>query len=893
MERRKAIFMKKSVSRPEAGSRSTFLDFLPLLRRRERPASAYFLFFAAALVIPVLLFASLTAWTHVRAEQARAIERAQALAHELSAAVDRELAGPRLVMEALATSEDLQRGNLQAFHRTAAAVADALGVTIVVRAPGEPRQLLNTSVPWETALPLPNPAIADFDRQVLQEKKPVVTNIIVGPLHKRLLAAVIVPVLREGDVIYLLAVGIPVERLQPVFSDVRLDEGWLAAIVDSKGMIAARSIYPEAFVGKQAPFDWVSHAAGRDGLWRGHNLQNVEVVAAYARSSDTNWFATVTVPISLLNAPIWKALATLSAIGVLLLSLSVALASWAASHLTRAVGALRNAALELEKNERVSAVATPVREINEVGRVLASAATEAQRREAHLRSILATVPSSMVVIDSRGRIQSFSATAEKLFGFTASEVSGENVSILMPEPDRSAHDGYIQHYLNTGERRIMGKGRVVLGRRKDGSKFPVELYVGEAEVKGEKLFTGFLQDLTEKHRVEQELRQTQKMEAIGKLTGGVAHDFNNLLTVITGNLEMLEAKVDGKCRVFVEEAQEAADLAAQLTSSLLAFGRRMPLDPQLADIGELVSTSSELLRRTLGETIVVRTGVRSGCRAVVDAGQLKNAILNLAINARDAMPKGGILALEVSKAELDQDYALDHPEVRPGQYALITVSDTGTGMPAEVREQAFDPFYTTKPQGSGTGLGLSSVYGFVKQSGGHVALYSEVGQGTAVRIYLPLVTDKREEAPEGAAAPSLPKGSGELVLVVEDDERVRRVTVSRLMQLDYKVLEASNGPEALSILERTPAIQLLFTDMVMPGGMSGADLAAVSSKRFPEIPVLFTSGYAAPEIAVQAGARVSSWLRKPYTVADLATTLRRVFGKEDRARKLDDATKWT
>ncbi|MCK3780953.1 PAS domain S-box protein [Ensifer sesbaniae] len=524
-----------------------------------------------------------------------------------------------------------------------------------------------------------------------------------------------------------------------------------------------------------------------------------------------------------------------------------------------------------------------MREINEVGRVLAAAATEAQRREAHLRSILATVPSAMVVIDSRGRIQSFSATAEKLFGFTAEEVTGKNVSILMPEPDRSAHDGYIQHYLDTGERRIMGKGRVVLGRRKDGSKFPVELYVGEAKVDGETRFTGFLQDQTEKHRVEQELRQTQKMEAIGKLTGGVAHDFNNLLTVITGNLEMLEAKVGEKYRIYIEEAQEAADLAAQLTSSLLAFGRRMPLDPQLADIGELVSASSELLRRTLSETIVVRTGVRSGCRAVVDAGQLKNAILNLAINARDAMPKGGTLTLEVSKAELDQDYAREHPEVRPGQYVLIAVSDTGTGMTAEVREHAFDPFYTTKPQGAGTGLGLSSVYGFVKQSGGHVALYSEVGLGTTVRIYLPLVADKRDDALEGSAAPSLSKGKGELVLVVEDDERVRRVTISRLKQLGYQVLEAGNGPEALSILERTPGVELLFTDMVMPGGMSGADLAAASSKRFPDIPVLFTSGYAGPEIAAQAVAGVSRWLRKPYTIADLAAALRRAFGKEDRA----------
>lgn len=851
-------------------------------QERERTASTYFLIFAAALVCPVLLFACLTAWTYVRAEQARSIEKAQAQAHQLSAAADHELAGPSLAMLGLATSEDLRRGDLQAFHRTAAAAADALGVTIVVRVPSEPRQLLNTSVPWGTALPLPHQAIADFDQQVVQAKRPVVTNIIMGLLEQRLLATVIVPVLREDEVIYLLAASIPVERLQAVFSDVRLDGGWFAAIVDSKGRIAARSVDPEAFVGKHAPYDWLSHATGRDGLWQGRNLQNIDVVAAYVRSAETNWIAAVSVPTTVLNAPIWKALASLSVIGVLLLSLSIALATWAASHLTRAVAALQHAGIELEKTERVPAVATPVREINEVGRVLAAAATEKQRREDHLRSILATVPSAMVVIDCRGRIQSFSATAEKLFGFTASEVSGKNISILMPEPDRSAHNGYLQHYLDTGQRRIMGKGRVVLGQRKDGSKFPVELYVGETKVDGEIRFTGFLQDQTERYRVEQELRQTQKMEAIGKLTGGVAHDFNNLLTVITGNLEMLEAKVGEKYRIYIEEAQEAADLAAQLTASLLAFGRRMPLDPQLADIGELVSTSIELLRRTLGEMIEVRTSIRSRCRAIVDAGQLKNAILNLAINARDAMPKGGILSLEVSNAELDEDYVLENPEALPGRYVLITVSDTGAGMPPDVKEHAFEPFYTTKPQGAGTGLGLSSVYGFVKQSGGHVALYSEVGQGTTVRIYLPLVIETGDNVTKASTKQSVPKGNGELVLVVEDDDRVRRITVSRLKQLNYEVLEAGSGPEALSILERTPAIQLLFTDMVMPGGMSGADLAATSRKRFPEIPILFTSGYAGPEIATQADTRVSSWLRKPYTVTDLAAALRRVFSEEEQ-----------
>ncbi|WP_309486587.1 PAS domain S-box protein [Sinorhizobium sp. 8-89] len=849
------------------------------LGRRERPASTFFLVFAAALVLPVLLFASFLAWTHVEAEQARAVEWAQSLARELSVSIDGELAGSRLVLEALATSDELQRGDLEAFHATASKIARALAVTIVVRAPGEPRQLLNTSAPWGTALPVANPEMLGFERQAFLEKKPVVTSAFVGPMQKRLMVGVIVPVLRDGEVVYFLSFRIPVERLQPVLSQANLDEGWLAAVTDSTGTIVARSADPGAFVGRKAPAEWMSRASDMEGLWRGKNLVNVDVVAAYARSLETNWLTTVSVSMSILNAPIWQALASVLTIGFLLLLVSIVFAYWSGSRLASAIGALQSAGLELERNERVSAVATPVREINAVGRVIASAATEAQRREAHLRSILATVPSAMVVADSRGRIQSFSATAEKLFGFKAGEACGENVSMLMPEPDKSAHDGYIERYLKTGERHIIGKGRVVLGRRKDGSKFPVELYVGEAEADGERLFTAFLQDQTEKQRVEQELRQTQKMEAIGKLTGGVAHDFNNLLTVIKGNLEMLEAKAGDKYRAYVGEAQEAADLAAQLTSSLLAFGRRMPLNPQLSDVGELVAATGDLLRRTLGETIVVRTGIRSGCLAVVDEGQLKNAILNLAINARDAMPKGGTLALEVSRAELDRDYALDHPEVRPGQYVLIAVSDTGTGMSAKVRERAFEPFFTTKPQGAGTGLGLSSVYGFVKQSGGHVALYSEEGQGTTVRIYLPLALEKGAETSETAAPLSLPEGTGELVLVAEDDERVRRVTIARLESLGYRVLQASNGPEALSILDRMPGVGLLFTDVVMPGGMTGAELAAAARQRYPELPVLFTSGYAGPEITGQANSRVAAWLRKPYTVSDLAWALQRTLSE--------------
>ncbi|KEA03447.1 PAS domain S-box protein [Rhizobium rhizogenes] len=502
-------------------------------------------------------------------------------------------------------------------------------------------------------------------------------------------------------------------------------------------------------------------------------------------------------------------------------------------------------------------------------------------REAHLRSILATVPESMVVIDEGGTIASFSSAAEKLFGYSAEEVYGKNVRMLMPSPDREAHDGYLSHYLTTGERRIIGYGRVVSGQRKDGTVFPMELSVGEAIANGKRIFTGFVRDLTSRHKIEEELRQSQKMEAVGQLTGGLAHDFNNLLTVISGNLEMIEARLqDPKLLSLVLEAQAAADDGAKLTGQLLAFGRRQPLNPKLVDIGQLVSSFSDLLRRTLGETIELRTVVTGSMNeALVDGSQLQNALLNLVLNARDAMPRGGFLSIEISPVRLDADYAQMYPQVRTGEYVLISVTDTGVGMSSETQEHAFEPFFTTKGMGAGTGLGLSMVYGFAKQSGGHVQLYSEIGQGTSIRIFLPALKARAAKEPPRAAEDKklqIPKGF-ERILVVEDDARVRRVAVSRLLDAGYSVIEATNGAEALAAFQENPDIALLFTDVVMPGGMAGDELAHKVRALRPEIKVLFTSGYAEPTIAGRELAEAGSWLKKPYTARELAIRLRELL----------------
>jgi nitrogen-specific signal transduction histidine kinase/ActR/RegA family two-component response regulator len=447
----------------------------------------------------------------------------------------------------------------------------------------------------------------------------------------------------------------------------------------------------------------------------------------------------------------------------------------------------------------------------------------------------------------------------------------------MPSPDREQHDEYIAHYLKTSERRIIGIGRLVTGLRRDGTTFPMELSVGELSIGGHRVFTGFIRDMTSRQRIEQELQQAQKMEAVGQLTGGIAHDFNNLLTVIIGNLEMLEvsSRLRAKDRALLSETQEAALQGAKLTEHLLAFGRRQPLHPAVFDVGELVSDFTNLLRRSLGGAIEMRTTIRGEHHTVfVDETQLQNALLNLALNARDAMPQGGSLTIDISRTDVDIGYVQSHPELQSGQFVLLSVTDTGTGMTPEVRLKAFEPFFTTKPAGAGSGLGLSMVYGFVKQSGGQIQLFSEPGQGTTIRILLPLVAEARRATDHPAPQLEAFSARGETVLVVEDDRRVRHVTVARLRAIGYTVIEAENAPEALEELEANPSADLLFTDIMMPGGMTGMELAQHVRMKHPNIHILLTSGYAEPNLLEQELSEGTAWLRKPYTAVDLARRIR-------------------
>ena len=540
--------------------------------------------------------------------------------------------------------------------------------------------------------------------------------------------------------------------------------------------------------------------------------------------------------------------------------------------------AMENARLLNETQEAHDAM----RQLNdELEQRVAQRTGELARSELQFRELVSgVVDYAIYMLDIDGHIVSWNPGAERIKGYTKSEAIGKHFSMFYTPEDRDK--GVPEHALTVAA--TMGKYEAESWRvRKDGNRFWASVVI-DAIYNDAGTIIGFAKvtrDLTERRLIEEQLRQSQKMEAIGQLTGGVAHDFNNLLTVIVGNLETIWRHAptdDGKLRRAIDQVTRGAQRAVTLTQQLLAFSRRQPLSPKPTDINRLVAGMSDLVRRTIGENIAVETVLAGGLwRVEIDAHQLESALLNLAVNARDAMPEGGKLTIETANAHLDDGYADQYPELKPGQYVVLCVTDTGTGMSPDVITRAFEPFYTTKPIGQGTGLGLSQVYGFVKQSGGHVKLYSEVDQGTTVKIYLPRMSHQADEE-EDVSHGMVPTGARhEVVLVVEDDQDVRLFTTETLRELGFTVLEAYDGPSALRQLEQHPEVQLLFTDVGLPG-INGAQLVAAARAHRPDVKVLFPTGYARNAIVHQGRLDPGvELITKPFTRAQLASRIRDVL----------------
>jgi PAS domain S-box-containing protein len=507
---------------------------------------------------------------------------------------------------------------------------------------------------------------------------------------------------------------------------------------------------------------------------------------------------------------------------------------------------------------------------------------------------------AIFMLDPQGRIATWNSGAERIKGYDADEIIGEHFSRFYTEGEQ--REGVPMRGLLRAatEGRHEAEGWRV---RKDGTRFRASVVIDAIHDDAGKLigFAKVTRDVTERHLAQEMLEQArerllqwQKMEAIGQLSGGVAHDFNNLLTIVIGNLETaqrqlgaLSGGVASRLKHALDNAMRGAQRAATLTQRLLAFSRQQPLDPKPLDVNKFIAAEVEFLQRSLGETIEIEAVGSAGLWPVeVDAHQLEAALLNLAVNARDAMPNGGKLTIETSNSFLDQDYCSANPEVTPGQYVMMAVSDNGTGMTKNVADRAFEPFFSTKGAGQGTGLGLSQVYGFIKQSKGHIKIYSEAGEGTTVKIYLPRLLQDIDRSDEEEQAAEPVEGAGhETILVVEDDRDVRAYLVELLRDLNYRVLSAHDAVAALGMIETSDIrIDLLLTDVVLPG-MNGRQLAEQAKNRRPDLKVLFTTGYSRNAIVHQGRLDPGvAMIQKPITQDALAARIRDLLDAKPTAR---------
>jgi PAS domain S-box-containing protein len=530
-------------------------------------------------------------------------------------------------------------------------------------------------------------------------------------------------------------------------------------------------------------------------------------------------------------------------------------------HVSLSVSPIRSSAGEIVGASKIA------HDISESKRTQKALNQEIEER----RRIFETSQDLILVTDTAGNFVQVSPSSMAILGYEPAEMIGHSAVEFIHPDDldstrnemRSARRGHDMRNFDT--RYVHKDGRAVMLSWMGTWSEPVRRH----------FFVG--RDLTEKHAAEAQFRQAQKMEAVGQLTGGIAHDFNNILTVITGTVGILADAVADRPQLaaITKMIDEAAERGASLTKHLLAFARKQPLQPREVDVNALILETQKLLQPTLGEQIEIAPLLAADAwTALVDPGQLTTALLNLALNARDAMPAGGKLALETNNVYLDEGYANMHSEVTVGNYVMIAVSDTGSGIPAADLEKVFDPFFTTKEVGKGTGLGLSMVFGFVKQSNGHIKIYSEEGHGTTVKVYLPRATGLHQTTAELSASPRI-EGGHEVVLIVEDDALVRRYVITQIESLGYITLEARNAAEALDAIGNAATIDLLFTDVIMPGSMNGRQLVDEALKRRPSLKTLFTSGYT--ENAIVHHGRLDSGvllLAKPYRKSDLARMIR-------------------
>jgi len=511
---------------------------------------------------------------------------------------------------------------------------------------------------------------------------------------------------------------------------------------------------------------------------------------------------------------------------------------------------------------------------------------EPKSSEKNLRALIETVPIGIVFANQTGQITELNAEILRMFGYSRHELVGHPIEKLLPERLRNSHKEHRSGYTHQPHARPIGIGMELIARRKDGTEFPVEVSLGPHSASCGLSVASAIVDISERKKIERQLRLAQRMEAIGQFAGGIAHDFNNLLAVIIGCAEILDDAVPRGDSVADKVAmiKKAGNSAADLVRQLLAFSRQQMLQPRVLDLKEILEQSQATLQRLIGEDVTLNVSTSGSLGHIqADPGQIDQVLLNLAVNARDAMPKGGHLTITAANIELDDSYKRRHEPVVPGKYVRLTVEDTGCGMDAKTQLRIFDPFFTTKELGKGTGLGLATVYGIVKQTGGYIWVYSEVGQGTAFKIYLPRIDERALQTVEQKTA-ELPVTKGwETILLAEDSESLREMAGEYLQSAGYNVLAAASGNEALERAKNFGgAIHLLLTDVVMPE-LNGPELAKQIALLRPGIKVLFTSGYASETLANRGSLDPAvAFIQKPYRPKALARRIREILDAPDR-----------
>ncbi|MEO7996389.1 MAG: PAS domain S-box protein [Gemmatimonadaceae bacterium] len=508
--------------------------------------------------------------------------------------------------------------------------------------------------------------------------------------------------------------------------------------------------------------------------------------------------------------------------------------------------------------------------------------TQSRQVDELLQSVLDNALDVIVSVGANCNIESFNQAGQRLFGYEQAEVIGSSITLLIPDTKSEGNLGKMPWYLSAMRGSVNTLERQMIGRRKDGTRIPLEVAFSAFELNGAQHYTGILRDLTEKSALEAQLRQSQKMEAFGQLAGGVAHDFNNLLTIIIGCSDMLLPGLQrtDPAHELVTDIRTAGDRAAALTRQLLAFSRRQLLEPKIINLNETVAEVEKMLRRLIGEEVLLASNLDASLQPVrVDPGQIEQVLVNLAVNARDAMPSGGQLTIETRNVVWTEEYCRVHLGYMPGRYVMISMTDTGSGMTPDVKRRIFEPFFTTKGAGKGTGLGLATVFGIVRQSGGQVNVYSELNVGTSLQVYLPAIEQSNEADVVRENLDAMRMGS-ETILLVEDEEAVRKIAKLALESHGYTVIEASSGQEALSVADKfVKPIDLVISDVVMPG-MSGRQFAETLRKHRSDFRLLFISGYTDDAVVRHGIVKADeAFLQKPFSPNTLARKVREVLDR--------------